>query len=132
MKFLRILWQKTLTTPEKWELVHYLKTEYQASARTVSRRFRNNISLLQRLDELPCFTAGLTLPCFNQQGAGRGFLVNIFRQRELQNADEDDFGKVLHNLLVRRILRFPFSQVQLSMRKYAEALQKSTQILRHR
>lgn len=74
----------------------------------------------------------LTAFCVNQRGAGHGFPVNIFRQRELQNADEDDFGKVLHNLMIQRLLRFPFSQVQLSMRKHAEAPQKSPQRLMHR
>ena len=29
--------------------------------------------------------------------------VNILRQRELQNADEGDFGKVLRNLMVQQL-----------------------------
>ena len=75
---------------------------------------------------------GLILASDNQSGAGHGFSVNILRQRELQNADEDDFGKVLHNLMIQQLLHFPFSQVQLSMLKPVEVPQKSPQRLMHR
>lgn len=105
--------------------VHLNKLRMSASGtqRTSCVAIRSAVSDLRIL---------LTAFCVNQRGAGHGFPVNIFRQRELQNADEDDFGKVLHNLMIQRLLRFPFSQVQLSMRKHAEAPQKSPQRLMHR
>lgn len=67
-----------------------------------------NLQLKMRLGNLPNLYVHSGCP------------VNIFKQRELQNADEDDFGKVLHNLMIQRLLRFPFPQVQRSMRKHAE------------
>lgn len=75
---------------------------------------------------------GLTFASDNQLEACHCSPVEILKQQELQNADEGDFGNILHNLMIQQLLRFPFSQVQLSMPKPAEVPQKSPLILMNR